>query len=174
MRTRCPLLLATLVTAGLLGCSGAPAPSSPTEYIRLRYRLSGGSGGVDQDAILPLPAGSVACGRQAKELRLSAEKGGVSVEIALRDAATMPATLLASSVTAGKVNVDVVVPGGADLGGPVSFASSDPGDLFVCHLTLLGPDPFAELRLSFDCDSKVTDGRKLTISDGEVRAAPCR
>ena len=39
---------------------------------------------------------------------------------------------------------------------------------------LLGPDPFAELRLTFDCQSKVADGRQLTVTDGQVRALPCR
>ena len=80
------------------GCSPKEAPP-PTEFVQFHYQLT--PDGTEKDVLLPIPPGSLPCMRQAKEIRVEAKKGGAQVLIALRDAATMPSELQASTVTSG-------------------------------------------------------------------------
>ncbi|MCS6911666.1 MAG: hypothetical protein RMK29_09415 [Myxococcales bacterium] len=164
----------TLLAVALLGLGCGPKePPAPSEYIQLRYQLTPGGGSEQDPLLLPIPGGLLPCGRQAREIRVAARKGLASVQIVLKDAATMPSELQASTATSGKVNMEVVVPDAAEMGVPTVFSTADPGDLFVCRLRVAGPDPFREFRATFGCQSKPTAPRRLTVTDGEARALLC-
>lgn len=175
---RTGVLLACL--AGTLGAGcGSDETMGSAEYIRFRYTVTPASI-PEQQVDLAIPAGSLTCGREAKQLRIRALSGLTSLSISLDAAGTSPRqpALTANAQTTGVARVDVNVPTSLDANQmpatPVNFSTTTVGNVFECTLSLLGADPFASFDGSFTCTSSSTSsGRRLSITDGTYHAVPC-
>lgn len=152
----------------------------PTEYISLKYDLTPGVGSGESPLVIPVGASGRPCGRDSKQILISAQRYFVRVALTLPGAATMPGQVTASSNTTPQL--DFLLPrelnrsASPDMDVPMtfSFSTKDPGNALICVIRSTGDDPFAKFDATFTCDGKadVANGQ-LTVTEGHIVATPC-
>lgn len=172
------LLLPSALVMMLGGCAKEPPPM-PTEYIRLKYDLTPGTGTGDAPFLITLPVGSQKCGRDQnpKEIQIVGQRRSVAVRLTLRGAATMPAQITAQTNTMGNVQMDFVVPRELDYdmsaAMTLGFSTADPGNALLCVIRTSGEDLFTSFKATFTCTGSDTANGRFNVSEGEIAAALC-
>ncbi len=168
------ILLPAVFCSCLVGCGGNKVPP-PDEYVRFTYSIAPNI--TDMPVDISFYAGTQPCGRDNKEIKISATQGKDAVDILLHDAGTsaMPGGATAATITKGKVELNFTVTAPDLPGGVVSFGTADPAYAFTCLLSFGadGADPFVLFDGKFNCYTSPASAVHLTIGNGEVHVTLC-